>query len=519
MDVVVGSGPSGVAVAAALLAAGRNVTMVDAGVTIEPERSAQRQNLARRAPETWNAADLEFLKGAPQRRGAVPDKLSYGSDYPYAIPSGARPLEAHGAALKPSYAVGGLSTVWGSALLPFRDADLINWPIASRDLDEGYKAAAKLMPLSAVRDDLEATFPLHRTPDAALAPSRQAQSVMTHLSSNRARLSASGITFGQARLAVDAAPCVSCGLCLRGCPHELIYSASATRERQRAAGLVIKSGLLARTIDEDAEGVSVRAIAKDGTAHVLRASRVFLAAGVIGTTEIMLRSMGWLDRPVMIRDAQYFLVPVVSRRGTASVERERLHALCQAFLELEDRALSSFTIHMQLYTYSAILGELIRAKAGLFANVLPLGLMLGRLMVLQSYLHSDDSGTIEATLRSAEDGDRLTLVGHAGARTRLIVDGVARKLGRLSGATGFHPLRPLIEITEPGRGYHAGASFPMARYPRLGETDTIGRPAGFQRIHLVDASCLPSIPATTITFAVMANAYRIGAAIARTGLP
>ena len=46
------------------------------------------------------------------------------------------------------------------------------------------------------------------------------------------------------------------------------------------------------------------------------------------------------------------------------------------------------------------------------------------------------------------------------------------------------------------------------------ETDTLGRLRGWERIHLVDASVLPDIPATQITFSVMANAHRIGAAMA-----
>ena len=40
--------------------------------------------------------------------------------------------------------------------------------------------------------------------------------------------------------------------------------------------------------------------------------------------------------------------------------------------------------------------------------------------------------------------------------------------------------------------------------------DPLGRPQGWSRVHAVDASVLPSVPATTITFSVMANAHRIG---------
>ena len=40
-------------------------------------------------------------------------------------------------------------------------------------------------------------------------------------------------------------------------------------------------------------------------------------------------------------------------------------------------------------------------------------------------------------------------------------------------------------------------------------SDPEGRPFGFERVHIVDATCFTSIPATTITLPVMANAWRI----------
>jgi len=49
----------------------------------------------------------------------------------------------------------------------------------------------------------------------------------------------------------------------------------------------------------------------------------------------------------------------------------------------------------------------------------------------------------------------------------------------------------------------------MSRAPEKGETDDLGRLSGWSRIHIVDASVLPAIPASTITFSVMANAHRI----------
>jgi choline dehydrogenase-like flavoprotein len=73
----------------------------------------------------------------------------------------------------------------------------------------------------------------------------------------------------------------------------------------------------------------------------------------------------------------------------------------------------------------------------------------------------------------------------------------------------------MLQVAEPGRGFHCGGSFPMSLHPHQGETDVLGRPFGWKRIHVVDASVLPSIPATTITFSAMANAHRIACAAAR----
>jgi choline dehydrogenase-like flavoprotein len=60
-----------------------------------------------------------------------------------------------------------------------------------------------------------------------------------------------------------------------------------------------------------------------------------------------------------------------------------------------------------------------------------------------------------------------------------------------------------------GSSFHCGGTMPMRDAPRGLESDVLGRPAGFSRVHIVDASVLPTIPATTITFSVMANAHRI----------
>ena len=74
---------------------------------------------------------------------------------------------------------------------------------------------------------------------------------------------------------------------------------------------------------------------------------------------------------------------------------------------------------------------------------------------------------------------------------------------------GGLPVVPAMQFAEPGRSYHSGGTFPMRRSPGRLETDVLGQFPGLPGVHFVDASVFPSIPATTITLTVMANAHRI----------
>ena len=85
----------------------------------------------------------------------------------------------------------------------------------------------------------------------------------------------------------------------------------------------------------------------------------------------------------------------------------------------------------------------------------------------------------------------------------------AQRLAQAARLTGMVALTPLARLNPLGSSFHCGGTFPMRETPEEGETDVLGRPAGYRRVHLIDASVFPTIPASTITFSVMANAHRI----------
>ena len=517
MHCIIGSGPAGVACAKALLARGASVLMLDAGIELETDRAQIVRQFAGTKTAAWNPGQIAELKGgmAGDAKG-VPLKLVFGSDFPYRETEKKIPWRNQGTGLKPSLALGGLSNVWGAAMLPYRDSDISDWPIKNSDLAQHYRAVAEITGLAAQRDDLEEIFPLHCENPGELQSSRQANLLLRNLNHHRDKLRERGWHFGRARVAVRAANspkgagCVHCGFCMYGCPYGCIYnSADTVRELRAEKNFTYQRDVIVTSLRENSEKVFIEGFHRETCAPLaFEADRIYLAAGVIPTAQILLRSQNAYDQPIILRDSQYFLFPLVLARRTRDVQTEALYTLSQLFIELNNPQISRRSVHLQIYTYSDIIGQAVRQSLGplkMFARQLE-----ERMVIVQGYLHSDESSTIAMTLKHDGEKDFLQLDAQPNPETRCTVKKVLRELRKQSRSLGGIVAPPMLQLAEPGRGFHCGSSLPMRASPEKFESDTLGRPHGWSRVHAVDASVLPNVPATTITFSVMANAHRIG---------
>jgi hypothetical protein len=209
-------------------------------------------------------------------------------------------------------------------------------------------------------------------------------------------------------------------------------------------------------------------------------------------------------------DSCLFLLPLLRLAGAGLVTEERLHTLSQVFLEIIDPAISPRAVHVQVYTYNDLYPGALRNKVGPLYPLFKGG--LSRLLIGQGYLHSDFSPGIKLTLTRSQTQtgrDLLLEAEPSPDETSLTIARAIRKLRRQWRATRMIPLSPGLQISQPGRGFHSGGTFPMSRNPSRFQTDVLGRPAGWRRVHVVDSTVFPSIPATTITLSIMANARRI----------
>ena len=516
--VVIGSGPAGVAAAKALAEAGHPVTLLDAGREIEPGRMETFDALARSEPAQWSQGDADRVRGTfPVGIKSVGLKPAYGSLFPYAVEDADLRVIREGAETLPSLARGGLSNAWGASMLPFKASDIGDWPVSVGDLEPHYEAVLRFVPLAGERDELGAIFPLYTEPHS-LQRCAQAEMVMSRLRRNAAALRERGFSFGASRLALLAAQedrrhCRYAGLCLYGCPYGSIYSSAQTLAQLIDDGAVdYRPGLYVDRLAEQREGVRIdfHALGQPKAGGEMLASRVFVACGCVSSTRLMLESMGRGPAAHRLMDSQYFMVPLVTPRAAHVGVATQGNTLAQVFLELEDRSVSAHTVHLQIYTFNDLMLAALAARLPLSQITLERALqpLFGRLLVAQGFLHSSESPGIALHL---EPG-RLRLVGDSGAAS---VNRVVRRVAKAGHLLGMFPIPGLVQLGPPGKSNHVGGSFPMRRAPRDLESDVLGRLRGFDRVHVVDASVFPSVPATTVTLTVMANAHRIATEVGR----
>lgn len=523
--IVIGSGPAGVACARALAERGHQVTILDAGRG--PDEAIERKYapLASAPPDSWDTTLVEELQAEFRvNRDELPLKPTLGSLHPYAPDDPSAPPPRSGIGVAPSLGRGGLSAVWGAAVLPYREDDLARWPFGLEALAPFYESVLRSLPLAGRHDRLVEEFPLYADAPHDLQPTPQIKAFLVDLERHSDDLRRSEITAGRARLAVRTTDdpggraCLRTGLCLHGCPLGSIWSAAQElNELRRRWNVRYLPGRYVERIEEGRRGVKVL-FATPGGMDEAGADRVFVAAGVLPTTRLLLRSLDAVGEPVELLDSQYYTFPLLRYRGTPVSVRRQGNTLAQAFIEVNDRLNPSRSAHLQVYGYSDLMLREVAAALRMPPRAVePLARpLLSRLLFCQGYLHSDRSRSIRAELDGGdpESSLRFSALGSAEEVERS-VHGVLDRLGGVRRPLRAFPLSSLLRIWEPGRGIHVGGSFPMSAQPRGLQSDLLGRPAGLRRVHLVDSSVFPSVPPTTITLTAMANAQRIAALFAR----
>lgn len=501
MIYVIGSGAAGVSAAKALLARNVAVTMLDVGIQLE----ADKKNKLDEFKQTRQINTLYGLQHA--LCGDDHMKFSYGSDYVYRGTETFLNAHCSEQVLSAiSFAQGGLSNVWGAFVMPYSESELKNWPIAVNQLSIYYKKITGYMPLAIGECNPAKQYPLYTDHALSYQHSEQAKVLLNTLQKNSVSLNDAGFEFGSARLAVNFNQCTYCGLCQHGCPNQLIYSARDTlTDLLKNKNFNYVKNVVVSHWTENENGVTI--YANDFITHQLitfQATQVFLAAGAIASTKMLLTSLKLYHTPVTLQDSQHFMIPALTYRAVKNVKAEKLHTLAQLYLKVSHSTFLKNPAHFQVYTYmdhyENKFKQLLR-----FAYPI-LNPMLNRMIVLQGLLDSADSAGCEISLI---ENNKMQITQKNRNDSKAKIKKIEKRLWLNRKKLGFIPLTFLSQISKILRSYHYGGSFPMSITQTQTTTDLLGRPFQSKRVHVVDATIFPGIPAGAITFSVMANAYRI----------
>ena len=361
-SLIIGSGPAAAGAALALASdPSQRIVVLDVGGRLEEDRRAIRDSIASTAEREWpdNAIDTITYQPVVDRRRALPEKWSYGSNFPFRDVGQLEGVLAVGAANRSvvSGAYGGFSNLWGAQIMPFTAATFERWPIRKFEMDPHYRIALDEMTFTANDDDLSDMFPLLTSPPPLPKLAERTQRVLDRYDARRAHIQSLGITLGGARLAMRSNECSLCGLCMTGCPYGLIYSAAHTFDRLRAEGRVeYRSNLLAINLSErnSMPEVDLQDL-HSGRMITMSADRIYVACGGIGSTRLIMGSLRLFDQAVEVAESVQVVMPAISRVPTSTDPRNERDFTLNQFNLVYDASGDAFDLcQIHFYPYNPV---------------------------------------------------------------------------------------------------------------------------------------------------------------------
>jgi hypothetical protein len=509
LRIVVGSGPNAVAVAHALLVRGFEVTMLDVGRTVEPDIAEVVARMARQEPAEWRADDKAIVHRLGfGEEAAINPKRTFGSAFAYSLDPG---IDApSGMRLYGSEAFGGLSNVWGCALLRARVSELSRWPAeVARDVLPAYADIEELVRRTS---GPELFSPTPEGTHLKISPG--ARTVMRRFRHRATEMDANNVYHPMdvypTPLAISAA-CKACNACMYGCVYGYTYNSRQTIEGVFADNPRFRyvGGTSVQEFRETESGIEIQAL-NQGTdrTEIFRAEQLFLAAGLMSTLRILWRSNSEVARTLEAQDSTTCIIPGFLPSPSAGFDPHH-HGQSHLSADLQLPPFEQKPAHFQLYFNNPAVPDGLESRFPLLkrAPMHALVRLANRYLVFgQGYLHSDFCHKL--AMEYGRDGRIKVSVKHNPDTARYLevaLTNFVRDMRRL----GIVFLKRFADVTPFGGSKTAGA-LPHADSASPTTSDSLGRPPGAKNVFVVDATVLGASLGRNLTMTTMANAYRIG---------
>lgn len=496
---IVGSGAAAIGVLAGLeqfAPAGAEITVFDLGGQIEPVPALTGDDGFGREDIARIYRRLHAVHG----RAFPPPKSHFGQS-PAKYPVDGKTL------LWKSEHRGGLTNFWGGGMFPFAGRDFAGWPVSAEEMAPYYRLIADRVGVCGEPDALTTYFrnDYINRPPLQTSPVIEALCDTINSHSREGEMAGYRMLAGSSRLALETRPdhphaCVYSGECMLGCPREAIWSAGQEMDHYQAAGIV-SSYVVARVSRVQDHRIYYQVPGRLSVVDHIAGpfDRIYLAAGCIGSTEIVMRSLG-LDRGPQMLDSALLSFPILyaGRAGGLTGGGIPYFSLCNLSLMAVPSDPAAAAAQVSIYPAFDHLWRYYLPES-LWSAMRGVGRMLRwRLLLGRVYLTGAANSTYDFQLRDDHLFIRRGQKPAAAPGYRAFRD----SLRRAANHSGFYipPLPPIIHGTSShyaGTLPYGGGLVDMPRYGRIAPG-----------VYLADASTFPRLPAISPTFTIMANACR-----------
>ncbi|HZV72989.1 MAG TPA: GMC oxidoreductase [Conexibacter sp.] len=427
-----------------------------------------------------------------------------------------------------SLAYGGLGGGWGLGCFVFSTSELERAGLPAGPLREAYQVVADRIGISGARDDA-ARHCLGDLQRIQPAPplEENLRGLLAAYERRRTRFNRQGFHLGRSALALltepkdGREPTSGNDMDFWSDDGRSAYRSWITMDALRAEGAVeYLVGRLVTRFEERADSVAVEAMRCDGSGQEqLRARRLVLAPGALGTARIVLRSFGEPGRALPLLSNPYTYMPCVQPRMLGRAIAARKPSFSPLIMYHEPGEEGGEILQAAFFSYrSLLLFKLVRE--------VPLGFRDARRIMhelLSSFtiagVHHPDRGDPSRTVRldphaDSPTGDALAADYRLSADEQRANDGREALLARTLRRLGCFPLKAIR--TPHGASIHYGGTLPVAADGAPFTLDGSGRLAGTRRVYVADGSGLRYLPAKGITLTLMANAHRVAAGVLET---
>lgn len=510
--IVIGSGPAGTSAALPLVKSGKKVLMLDWGnksSNYVPSQSHYHSRESDEKQSNWMIGkDLFSLKN----NSAVSPKLRIPTlEYVFRDFDEKFSVNSDNFFFTGSMATGGLSNAWGAGVAALSPAQLIKeYGSAYREMLASYANVSPRLGISGCNaDELSTYFNVDRWADEGVELDELPKYI---LGKYKIKRESSDVVLGRSRIAVlskakgNRKKCDSLGNCLWGCKNESIYSAKyEMRSLMGNSNFQVINGVAVTNIKSTEDGIYISCIDKSGDEITFKAHSVFLGAGTLSTSKILVNSLAIRNSELRIQScptaAFLLFVPRFFGRKVSKSEFGLGQVSFKVKLTKELDGFGSFfgTQGLPLYEFVRHLPIGISSGARFLSSIIN-SCMVGNLFL---------PGTLSTSKMIVDERGDITLLGSYDDSYKKLGSKAKVKLIKQFARMKCCMVPFSFKFTEPGACIHYASTFPISDSNEVGTCRKTGEVVGLKNVYVVDGASLPSLSEKSHTLTIMANSDRI----------